>query len=305
MNPLRRMVDFLNAAQKGDYSASLPVTSAGEMGELERALNRLVAELRENRDRWEEQKAMQRELKISQVIQSTLLPTVTPEIPEVEVLSLYRPARQIGGDYYDFIEIDSDHVGIAIADVAGKSVSGAMLMTITRSTLRAQAMLTLSPVEVLERTQRLLLPNMMRQFFVSVFYAVVDKRTKTITCANAGHPPLLWYHFHENRSEWIRPEGIAIGLLRDGSRPVASEEKEFRLDPGDLAFFYTDGITDLADPQGVRFGRDRLAQLAVEIGPQGGQAFLSTLENRLASFGEDLAQGDDMTAVLLHRKRAN
>lgn len=300
-SPLKKIVEFVNAAQQGDFSVTLPVTSPGELGDLERAINRLVGELRDNRDRWEEQKAIQKELKISRVIQSTLLPSTLPDVPGVEILSLYRPAKQIGGDYYDFIEIDPNHLGIVIADVAGKSVSGAMLMTIIRNTIRSQAMLTLSPGEVLERTQRLLLPTMMSQFFVSVFYAVLDRRTKYMTCANAGHPPLLLLHAAENHCEWIKPGGMAIGLCRNGSKPLVKEEKEFPMMIGDLVFLYTDGITDVANREGRSFGREKLSEIAVGTAGRGAKEFLSALESQLASFSGDLSQGDDMTAVVLRR----
>lgn len=303
-SPVQKVVDFVNAAQNGNYSTTLPVASPGEMGELERSVNRLVEELRENRERWEEQKELQKELKISRVIQSTLLPASAPQIPGLEILSFYRPARQVGGDYYDFIAVDPDHWGIAIADVAGKSVSGAMVMAIARNTLRTQAMQTLSPCEVLEKTQRFLLPNMMPQFFVSVFYAVLDTKNMRLTCANAGHPPLLWVHAAEKRFEWVRPEGIALGFVRNGSRPAATEEKEILLEPDDLALFYTDGITEAANATGSYLGRERLAHLAVGAAGQGAKTFLSTLERELAAFEGDLPQADDMTAVVLCRKEA-
>lgn len=301
-DPIKRMVEFVESAQKGDYSATLPVSSPGEVGELERSLNRLVAELRENRDRWEEQKAIQKELKVSRGIQKTLLPNSTPDIPGIEIHALYKPAKQVGGDYYDFIDVDQNHLGIVVADVAGKSISAAMLMTITRNTLRQQAMLSLSPMEVLERTQRFLLPNMAAQFFVSMFYAVFDKRTHLITCANAGHPPLLWYNAQVKKCEWVRPEGIAIGLSRNGGRPVCREEKELTLEKGDMLFFYTDGIPDTTNVKGATFGRERIAQLAETAAPKGGRQFLTALETDLAAFGRDADQTDDMTAIVMSRK---
>ncbi len=299
--PLKRMLEFVNAAQRGDFSITLPVTSSGELGELERGLNRLVEEIRTNRDLWEEQKTLQRELKISRGIQATLLPSSLPQVPAMEIETFYRPAIQIGGDYYDFIEIDTNHLGIAIADVSGKSVSGAMLMTLARNTLRAQAMLTLSPQEVLERTQKLLLPNIMSQFFVSIFYAILDKRFNRLVCANAGHPPLLYFRAEAGECEWVRPKGIAVGLSRNGLRPVSSEEKELSLGPGDLAFFYTDGISDTTDIRGKYFGRDRIAEIAVKSAPRGAKAFLADLQEALASHGGDGPQGDDMTGVVLRR----
>lgn len=299
---VKRMVDFVQAAERGDFSVTLPVRSPGELGELEKSLNWLVDEIRQSRERWEEQKALQRELKVSRVIQTTLLPATTPVVPGMELAPFYRPAQQVGGDYYDFIEVDADHLGIAVADVAGKSVSGAILMTIARNTVRAQAMLTLSPGEVLDRTQRMLLPNIMPQFFVTILYGVLDKRYQKLTVANAGHPPLLVYRAEAGQCEAVRAEGIALGLSRNGTRPSSRQEQEVFLEKGDLALFYTDGITDLANSSGQRFGRERLTELVRGAGTQGARGLLQRLEKELASFGGDVPPGDDMTAVVLSRQ---
>jgi len=300
---LKRIVEYVNAVEGGDFSKLLPETSAGDVGEIERGLNRLVRRVKESRAGQEEQRVLQRELKVSRMIQSKLLPSSAPIVPGLEILCLYRPALQIGGDYYDFIEVDRDHLGIVIADVSGKSVSGAMLMTIARNSLRSQAMLTLSPAEVLERTQRLLLPNMMPQFFVSIFYGVLDKRTLKLVCANAGHLPLLVYRHEKSSCEWVLPKGIAVGLCRNGELPVASEEVEVPLEKGDLAFFYTDGISEAVSSGGRPFGRDRLAEVARASAWKGGRVFFTTLERELAAFSGDLPQIDDMTAVAVRRNQ--
>lgn len=303
-NALKRIRDFVLAAERGDFSKTLSETSEGELGEIERSVNRLVNELRGSRGEKVNREAIEKELRISRAIQSSLLPTHLPEVPGIELAAIYRPALEIGGDYYDLIDIDSAHLGIAIADVSGKSISGAMFMTITRNTIRAQAMLTLSPREVLQRTERLLTPSMMPGFFVSIFYAVLDKETSRVSCANAGHPPLLLFRFEKRECEWVRPRGIAVGLVRNRPEGFQLEEREFALDQGDFAFFYTDGIPDALGEGGSRFGRDRILELATESGRQGAAGFLASLDARLSQFTANQPIADDITAVVMGRSHA-
>lgn len=298
---LRRITKFLDSVERGNEEGYLAETSQGEVGELQRAVNRLVGEVRAARGQKSYQVEMDREMRISRAIQSSLLPSKLPAIQGLELAAYYRPAREVGGDYYDLIEIDPVNTGIAIADVSGKSVSGAMLMTVVRNSLRSQAVQTLSPREVLERTEKLLISNMMPHIFVTVFYAVWNRLSGQLTCASAGHPPLLVHRFEEERCEWIRPAGMAMGLFRYRKRPLFMEEQTVGLNHGDLALFYTDGMTDAANPKGERFGREGMLQALRESGKLGSRHFLELLKERLGQFvgGED--PQDDVTVVALNR----
>lgn len=309
-NSLKKITEYIRAAKNGDFSKGLAVVPGllkgkgrDEVVELAEAVQQLVDGYRSALEKLNHESALEDQMRISHVIQSSLLPSSLPEVEGLEFDAFYKPAQEIGGDYYDFIEIDPTHLGIVVADVSGKSISGAMLMTIVRNTLRTQAMLTLSPREVLERTNTLLLPNMKLGFFVSIFYAVLDKNTKRLVCANAGHPPLLFMHSREDRHEWIKPKGIALGLLRGNGFLSKVEEQEVGLENGDFIFLHTDGVTDVVSEEGLRFGRDRIAEVAHEMSPRGACAFLGKLENILVGFGSQGFQPDDMTAVVFGRKK--
>ncbi len=306
-SPVKRLTEFVLAAQQGVISKPLPILSQGELGELERAINLLVEEFKKTRQEKEEQSVndelMEKEMRMAQAIQSSLLPSKIPEIPDLNIEAFYQPAREIGGDYYDFIEIDPVHMGIVVADVSGKSISAAMFMSIARSTLRSQALLTLSPSEVLERTQDLLMPSLRPGFFVSIFYSILDLETKKMVCANAGHLPLMVYRSSQKQSEWIHPKGIAMGLIRTrtaGTRLF--EEEEFTLEEGDLAFFYTDGLTETRDSQGVFFGRDRLADFFMDACQKKIPDYLLHLRENLDQFAGSVPQQDDRTAIVIQRK---
>lgn len=306
-SPVKRLTEFVLAAQQGVILTPLPILSQGELGELERAINLLVEAFKKTRYEKEEQalndELMAKEMRLAQAIQSSLLPSSIPEIPGLRIEAFYQPAREIGGDYYDFIEIDSAHIGIVIADVSGKSISAAMFMSIARSTLRSQAQLTLSPGEVLERTQDLLMPSLRPGIFVSVFYSVLNLETKKMVCANAGHLPLMVYRSVQKQPEWIHPKGIAMGLHHSRtSPPPLFQEEEFTLEEGDLAFFYTDGLTETRNSQGIFFGRNRLADFFREACQKEIPDYLSSLREKLDQFAGSVPQQDDQTAIVIQRR---
>ncbi len=299
---IRRVTEFLKAVEQGDSTALLPEVSAGEFGELERVLNHLVGEyrrMRVGRMPSKKEEMIKKELQISRAIQKSLLPARFPSLEKYEFAAFYEPAQEIGGDFYDVIEIDPDHVGIVISDVSGKSVSAAMLATVVRDTLRSQAFLTLSPREMLERSGQLLLPSLLSGFFVTLFYAVLDLPSGRVTCASAGHPPALWYRASKNNGEWIHPKGIAVGVLRGAEAVLKLEEYESHLESGDYLFLYTDGVTDAVSGEGKRFGKDGILKVVQEIGSRGGVSFLETLKERWLYLNDKGFQEDDGTAIVL------
>lgn len=297
----KHITESIQAAQRGDYSRILEARSGGELGELEREVNRIIAELQTARLGQNRQQSLQREMNVSRAIQASLLPSRIPTIEGFEMNAFYQPAQEIGGDYYDLIELDDHHLGIAIADVSGKSISGAMMMSIARNTLRSQAMLSFSPAEVLERTRAMLSPNLSSEFFISIFYAILDSEDARLTCANAGHPPLFIWRGDEKRCDWIQPQGMAVGFEKKSRRVVESSEERVSMKEGDLAFFYTDGITESMNGTGDYFGRSGIESIAKEKSAEGVEPFLATLKTRLMEFSPG-GQMDDMTGVVLQRK---
>lgn len=300
-NPVRKMTDYVLAVEAGNYSAALPGLE-GEWRDLESALYQLTQELQILRELRQENGALQRELRLSRAIQDSLLPHHLPDRRDLEFAAFYRPAQDISGDYYDVIEIDESHVGLAVADVAGKSLSGGMFMAVTQSALRAQAKMSLSPREVLEWTERSLSPSMKPGFFVSIFYAVLDLQALTLTCANAGHLPLAWYRKNQAACEWVHPKGVAIGLRSYTRQGVDYEEKTITLSPGDLAFLFTDGVSEAMGGDGQLFTRERVARLIRESGAGGASRFLECLEKDLLGYLVDEFPRDDMAGIVIGRK---
>lgn len=242
----------------------------------------------------QEKERMEQELKVARLIQHTLLPKSLPELDDYRVAAHYQPAREVGGDFYDFLYLEDGRVGLVVGDVTDKGVPAALVMATTRTLLRAAAQRFDRPGEVLERVNSVLHPDIPPNMFVTCLYAVLDPATGRLRYANAGHD--LPYRRHSGGASELRATGMPLGLMPG----MSYEEKEVRLEPGDSVLFYSDGIVEAHDPEREMFGFPRL-QGFVGAHP-GGEALVEFLLSELSRFvGEDWEQEDDITLVTLTR----
>jgi serine phosphatase RsbU (regulator of sigma subunit)/anti-sigma regulatory factor (Ser/Thr protein kinase) len=238
---------------------------------------------------------IEQELKVATLIQQNFLPKELPDMGGWQVAAYYRPAREVGGDFYDFIELDEDKLGIVIGDVTDKGVPAAMVMAATRSVLRASAQRLLAPGEVLERVNELLCPTMPEKMFVTCFYAVLDTRTGKLAFANAGHD-VPYLGTPDGEVTELRARGMPLGLMPG----MGYEEKEAELGPGDTAMLYSDGLAEAHDTEHEMFGFPRIKGLTGER--KGGQELIDLLLSELEGFtGRDWEQEDDITLVTVTR----
>jgi serine phosphatase RsbU (regulator of sigma subunit)/anti-sigma regulatory factor (Ser/Thr protein kinase) len=235
------------------------------------------------------------ELRVAQLIQQNFLPKQLPDLPGWQVAAFYRPAREVGGDFYDFIEIEGDRLGIVIGDVTDKGVPAAMVMAATRSVLRASAQRLGAPGEVLARVNDQLCPDMPDKMFVTCFYAVLERESGRLRFANAGHDvPYLGTPAGE--VEELRARGMPLGLMPG----MSYEEKEMTLAPGDTALLYSDGLAEAHDPEREMFGSPRVKDLTA--GRRAGSDLIDLLLSELDRFtGPSWEQEDDITLVTLSR----
>ena len=238
---------------------------------------------------------IEQELKVATLIQQNFLPKELPDLSGWQVAAYYRPAREVGGDFYDFIELDEDKLGIVIGDVTDKGVPAAMVMAATRSVLRASAQRLMAPGEVLERVNELLCPDMPEKMFVTCFYAVLDRRSGKLSFANAGHD-VPYLGTPDGEVTELRARGMPLGLMPG----MGYEEKEAELGPGDTALLYSDGLAEAHDSDHEMFGFPRVKGLTGER--KGGQELIDLLLSELEGFtGRDWEQEDDITLVTVSR----
>ena len=236
----------------------------------------------------------EQELEVAKLIQQNFLPKQLPELRGWQVAAYYRPAREVGGDFYDVIPLPEGKVGFVVGDVTDKGVPAALVMAATRSVLRASAQRLVNPGETLERVNEHLCPDMPEKMFVTCLYGVLDPETGHFRFANAGHD--LPYVKTADGSEELRARGMPLGLMPG----MPYEEKETVLQPGDSLLLHSDGIVEAHSPDREMFGFPRLKQCVADY-PGGGELIDRVLSDLHAHTGPDAEQEDDITMVTLQR----
>jgi serine phosphatase RsbU (regulator of sigma subunit)/anti-sigma regulatory factor (Ser/Thr protein kinase) len=236
----------------------------------------------------------EQELEVARLIQQNFLPKELPDLPGWQIAAFYRPAREVGGDFYDVIPLPDGRVGFVVGDVTDKGVPAALVMSATRSVLRASAQRLIEPGEVLERVNEHLCPDMPEKMFVTCLYGVLDPGTGHLRFANAGHD--LPYVKTADGIVELRARGMPLGLMPG----MAYEEKEATLEPGDSVLLHSDGVVEAHDPDRDMFGFPRLKETMADVA--GGQALIDRVLRELDSFtGPGAEQEDDITMVTLER----
>jgi serine phosphatase RsbU (regulator of sigma subunit) len=297
--PVRASEAVLGTMVLGRTSRERPFTAGDEKlllglaGQAGIALERAkLVELETRRQRLEE------ELAVAHRIQLTLLPSRTPVIPGWSFAATYEPARQVGGDFYDFLDhaLGARRVGLVIADVTGKGVPAALMMAYSRAVVRAESMAGHPPPDVLARANRVIMQERQSRLFLSCFYAELDLDSGLLTYANAGHDAPLWIVAADGTCRELEGSGVILGAFGD----VKLEAREVRLAAGDSVVFYTDGVTEARDPEGQLFGEERLA--AAVTGKQGGaDRLLESVVGAVGDFTAGADQADDLTIVVVQR----
>jgi serine phosphatase RsbU (regulator of sigma subunit) len=238
---------------------------------------------------------IEQELHVARRIQEASLPKDVPELEGWEISPRYRPAREVGGDFYDFIELVDGNLGLVVGDATGKGVPAALVMSTTCGMLRAVTQASnYSPGEVLQRVNEALFARIPANMFVTCFYAILDPQSGTLSFANAGHD--LPYVRRSGDADELMARGMPLGLMPG----MGYEEKEIILGAGDRALFYSDGLVEAHNPEGEMFGFPRLQALVAMHAE--GEPLVDFLMEELYSFtGEGWEQEDDITLVTLHR----
>jgi serine phosphatase RsbU (regulator of sigma subunit)/predicted ester cyclase len=258
-----------------------------------------LAELTQQRLEQEriERERVEQELRVARSMQQASLPKEVPELEGWQISPYYQPAREVGGDFYDFFELEDGRVGLAVGDATGKGMPAAIAVTASCSMLRAvaQALGSFSPGEVLARVNETLFARIPPNMFITCFYCILDPKSGSLRYANAGHN--LPCRRHQHAATDLNARGMPLGLMPG----MAYEENETALVAGEGVFFYTDGLVEAHNPQGEMFGTPRLRSLLSEH-PMGGTDLSAILMEELERFtGEGWEQEDDITLLTLKR----
>ena len=247
----------------------------------------------------DEKRQIDHDLNVARRIQAALLPKTVPSIEGVEMGAFNYPAHEIGGDYYDFIRVDDNHLGLAIADVSGKGVVGAIMMSICRSVLRAQAPGSINPADTLVAVNRIMDEDIAEDMFISILYMILDIRTMKLTVARAGHERPALCQAGKRGFTILESPGIAMGIADTEAFEDAIKPASIHLKAGDVVVAYTDGVTEAMNAKREEWGIENFLNAVSESAPDGAGKVLDSVQQRLLRFVGEMGQYDDMTLLAL------
>ncbi len=284
------------------YIAVLIAVVAGIVAGLQLFLQRKLLVIEQRHKQEEERRRLGTELQMASEIQNGMLPHTFPAFPdrkEFDVYASMTPAKEVGGDFYDFFLIDDDHLCLTIADVSGKGIPAALFMMVSKTILKSNALLGISPSEILANVNQTICSNNPQEMFVTVWIGILELSTGIVTAANAGHEyPMI---LKNGESSMMKDKhGLVLGAM-DG---VPYQEYTFKMDPGDILYVYTDGIPEAIDPQEKMFTTDRIVEALNQKPNDTPQECMANVRSALDKFvqGEDAFDDQTMLCIVYHGK---
>src|SRR6266568_1932228 len=248
-----------------------------------------------------EKKRLDHDLEIARDIQRILLPSEAPAIDGFQISGINVPARLVSGDYFDYIRVDDERLGVAIADVSGKGVPASLIMAICRSVLRAEAARNPSPADVLQKVNRQLYPDIKEDMFISMAYLVLDHARDGVTLARAGHDAPLLYKQKSQTVAPLKTPGMVVGIDSGDVFDRLTTDVVVGLERDDCILLYTDGITEALDNEGNEFGLERTIASVQSSAKEGAQAMVTRLIDDLRNFVGSTPQNDDITMIAIRK----
>ena len=248
-----------------------------------------------------EKKRLDHDLEIARDIQRILLPAEAPAINGFQISGINAPARQVSGDYFDYIQVDDERLGVAIADVSGKGIPASLIMAICRSVLRAEAARNPSPADVLRKVNRQLYPDIKEDMFISMAYLILDHQRDGVTLARAGHDAPLLYKGHSQTVTPVKSPGMVVGIDSGNVFDRLTVDFAVPLERDDCLILYTDGVTEALNTDGDEFGLDRMIQSVRASATDGAQTIVKRIIEDVRNFTGSVPQNDDITLIAIRK----
>jgi hypothetical protein len=245
---------------------------------------------------------IKQELQIARKVQQSFLPISTPNFEGLDISAVCKPAYETGGDYYDFISLKDDQLGVTIGDVSGKGIQAAFFMTFIKGVIHAVCENFESTITVLARANKLFKKNAGKGIFISLIFGVVDVKKDRFTFSRAGHNPLLFYKRKEKKLYTYRPEGIGLGITEDETFRKNITELSLNFQQNDIIILYTDGVVEATNKLNRFYGDNRLQKLIETYHESSADTLLNKIVEDLYTFGDGTNQHDDMTLVVIKKK---
>jgi len=289
--------------RKGDFTHKIAIPARDQLGGLAVSFNSMTASIEDLLREQAEKKRLEEELRIAHEIQMSLLPQGPLGMPGLSVTALCVPAREVGGDYYDFFPIDDHRVGVLIADVSGKGTSAALYMAEMKGLMLSLSRIHTSPRDLLIDANKIIAEHLDARSFITMTYAVLDLQKRTMTYARAGHTPLIYLATNgaERQLHVLAPDGLVVGLKIDNGETFNRllREETMPIHSGDLLLLFTDGITEAMDASDDCFGEDRLAELLQQHADLTDEELRERVLREISAFVGNAPQHDDMTMLII------
>jgi len=297
--PLADLRAGSEAIGRGDLDFRVKITTGDEFEEMGNAFNRMADDLQDHistlRRTTAEKERFQKELDIARGIQQSFLPESVPTIPGIDLAGFNAPALEVGGDFYDFIPVGDHNWGLVIADVSGKGVPAALFMALSRTLIRATTARTEDPACSIEEANRLIFGDAKTSMFVTLFYAVLDIRNRTLTFVNAGHNPPILSPAGGANVVLLQAKGIAIGVLPD----ISLESVQIPLHSGDIIVLYTDGVTEAVNDKDEEYGIERMTTVVTASHHLAAKEIIAAIVADVGRFAGSRPQYDDITLMVI------
>src|SRR6266478_1398626 len=248
-----------------------------------------------------EKKRLDHDLEIARDIQRILLPAEAPAINGFQISGINVPARQVSGDYFDYIHVDNERLGVVIADVSGKGVPASLIMAICRSVLRAEAARNPSPADVLRKVNRQLYPDIKEDMFISMAYLILDHQRDRVTLARAGHDAPLLYKRASQSVTPVKSPGMVVGIDSGNVFDRLTTDFAVPLERNDCLVLYTDGVTEALNTDGDEFGLERAIESVRASATDGAQTIVKKIIEDVRNFTGSLPQNDDITLIAIRK----
>lgn len=307
IKPIQVLHEGVLAISDGKLDHRIEIEGEDEFSQIAKAFNDMAIKFKSAQESLIEQEKIQKEIQVAKEIQQTLLPKKVPLIEGFDIASLYRSAKEVGGDYYDVIKVSPNLIGVVVADVSGKGVPSSLVMTITRTVMRLIAVQNKSAKSVLTKVNNFVKEDMKKGMFVTCFYLVLDSITRKINFASAGHNPLILFRAKENKVYYIKPRGFPLGIALndDGLFRKVMVEEELKLQKGDMIVIYTDGITEAMNGKRELYGEKRFVECIKKYGKFTANEFIYNLDREIKEFTQGYPQNDDITIVAIKEKKTD
>ncbi len=301
--PIKKLRNQAQIIGEGDFDSRIKIESHDELGDLSNTFNKMANNLKTYTENLEittrEKEKIHSELMIAKKIQHSMLPCIFPAFPERKDFDIYAimdPAKEVGGDFYDFFFVDKENFALVISDVSGKGVSAALFMVIAKILIKNQLQMGDEPDKVLEIVNNRLCENNEAGMFVTSFIGIINIKTGKFTYANAGHNPPLIYKKSLDKYEFIeKPHGFVLG----GMPNQKFSQSETFLSPEDILFLYTDGVTEAMNSKNKLFGTKKLEEIlkSPKIKKLNVKDIIINLRNEIEKFSENTERTDDITML--------